>query len=59
MELGTFGAIIKLALDIETKIGNFYQTASDLTKDVELGSIFADLVVRGQKRTKTLERVRR
>ena len=59
MELGTFGAIIKFALDIETKIGNFYQTASDLTKDVELGSIFADLVVRGQKRTKTLERVRR
>ena len=59
MELGTFGAIIKFALDIETKIGSFYQTASDLTKDVELGSIFADLVVRGQKRMKTLERVRR
>lgn len=59
MELGTFGAIIKFALDIETKISNFYQTASDLTKDEKLGSIFADLVVRGQKRTKTLERVRR
>jgi len=59
VELGTFGSIIKFALDIETEIGNFYQTASDLTKDVELGSIFADLVVRGQKRTKTLERVRR
>ncbi len=59
MELGTFGAIIKFALDIETKIGNFYQTASDIAKDAELVSIFADLVVRGQKRKKTLERVRR
>ena len=59
MELGTFGAIIKFALDIETEVGNFYQTASDLAKDEKLGSIFADLVVRGQKRTKTLERVRR
>lgn len=59
MELGTFGAIIKFALDIETKTGNFYQTASDIVKDADLVSIFTDLVVRGQKRMKTLERVRR
>lgn len=59
MELGTFGAIIKFALDIETKVGIFYETASDITKDVELVSIFADLVVRSQKRLKILERVRR
>ncbi len=59
MELGTFGAIIKFALDIETKVGNFYESASDIVKDAELVSIFADLVVRGQKRKKTLERVRR
>ena len=59
MELGTFGAIIKFALDIETKTGNFYQSASDIVKDADLVSIFTDLVVRGQKRMKTLERVRR
>ena len=59
MELGTFGAIIKFALDIETKTGNFYQTASDIVKDADLVSIFTDLVVRGQKRMKMLERVRR
>ncbi|MCK4567084.1 MAG: hypothetical protein KAU48_07225 [Candidatus Thorarchaeota archaeon] len=59
MELGTFGAIIKFALDIETKIGNFYQSASDIVKDDELVTIFTNLVVRGQKRMKTLERVRR
>ncbi len=59
MELGTFGAIIKFALDIETKVGNFYETASDIAKDAEIVSIFADLVARGQKRMKTLERVRR
>ena len=59
MELGTFGAIIKFALDIETEVGNFYESASDIVKDAELVSIFTDLVVRGQKRKKTLERVRR
>jgi rubrerythrin len=59
MELGTFGAIIKYALDIETEVANFYETSSDIAKNAELESIFADLVVRGQKRKKTLERVRR
>jgi rubrerythrin len=59
MELGTFGAIIKYALDIETEVANFYETASNIAKDAEIVTIFADLVARGQKRTKTLERVRR
>ncbi len=59
MELGTFGAIIKYALDIETEVASFYETASNITKDAEIVTIFADLVARGQKRTKTLERVRR
>jgi rubrerythrin len=59
VELGTFGAIIKFALDIERKIGDFYQSASDIVKDDELVTIFTNLVVRGQKRMKTLERVRR
>jgi len=59
VELGTFGAIIKFAMDIESKVNNFYQTASETVKDTELVSIITDLVVRGQKRMKTLERVRR
>jgi len=45
VELGTFGAIIKFAMDIESKVNNFYQTASETVKDTELVSIITDLVV--------------
>jgi hypothetical protein len=59
LDLGTFGAIIKFALEIESSVSEFYGKAGEQTKDDMLGEILGDLVTRGQKRLKTLERVRR
>lgn len=59
MELGTFGAILKFAMDIEQEVSSFYESASSVVKDQELVGQFQDLHKRGQKRVKTLERVRR
>ena len=59
LDLGTFGAIMKFALEIEGKVSDFYKEVSELTKDDALVGLLGDLVTRGQKRIKTLERVRR
>jgi rubrerythrin len=59
MELGTFGAIMKFALEIENDVTSFYESAIGKAKDQELVDLFDSLTKRGQKRTKTIERVRR
>jgi len=59
LELGTFGVILKFAMEVEQEAINFYETASNVVKDDELLGKFQDLQKRGLKRLKTLERVRR
>jgi hypothetical protein len=59
VELGTFGAILKFALDTEGEVGLFYKSASGSLIDQNLVAMFHELASRGEKRIKTLERVRR
>jgi rubrerythrin len=59
VELGTFGSILKFALDIETEASEFYRSASGLLVSQNLAAMFHELTNRGEKRVKTLERVRR
>lgn len=59
MDLGTFGAIMKFALEVEHEVTSFYESASEYVKDKNLSGLFSNLSIRGQKRVKTLERVRR
>jgi rubrerythrin len=59
VKLGTFGAILKFALEIENEAYVFYKSASSLLVDQNLVAMFHELSNRGEKRTKTLERVRR
>ena len=59
MDLGTFGAIMNFALEVENEISSFYKSASEYVKDQNLAGLFSDLSNRGRKRVKTLERVRR
>jgi rubrerythrin len=59
MELGTFGAIMKFALETENDVTSFYESVEDLAQSEELASLFNNLAKRGQKRAKTIERIRR
>ena len=59
MELGTFGAIMKFAMETENDVTSFYESAKGLAESEELVSLFDSLVNRGQKRVKTIERIRR
>ena len=59
LNLGTFGTIIKFALEIEVKVSDFYKEVNKLAKNDALVKLLGDLVTRTQKRINTLERVRR
>lgn len=59
MDLRTFGAIMKYALEIECEVCELYHARAEQSKDTDLKQLFEDLETRGQKRIKTLERVRR
>ena len=59
MDLTTFGAVLKFALDIETEVSSFYESAIGVATDPDLGELLESLFHRGQKRVKTLMRVRR
>jgi hypothetical protein len=59
MDLGTFGAIMKFALDVENEVAKFYEIAKGIIKDQEIAGLFEKLAIRGQKRVKTVERIRR
>ncbi|MBE0526722.1 MAG: hypothetical protein IH631_07250, partial [Candidatus Thorarchaeota archaeon] len=53
MDLGTFGAIIKFALEIEGQVLELYTSLAEQTKDGALKQLYEELVSRGQKRIKT------
>jgi rubrerythrin len=55
MELGTFGAILGFALELEGRAAEFYRTAAR----GELTGLFNDLAKASDKRVKRLERARR
>ncbi|MHA2600849.1 MAG: hypothetical protein AM324_001785 [Candidatus Thorarchaeota archaeon SMTZ1-83] len=59
MELGTLGAVLKFALDIENRACSFYELACSATTNPNLVAQFEELVQRGQKRIETLMRIRR
>jgi hypothetical protein len=59
LNLGTFGAIIKFALEIEADVNGFYKKISDHAEDDVLVGLLQDLITRGEKRITTLERIRR
>lgn len=59
VELTTFGAVVKFALDLEGEVSNFYESALGVTTDLNLRKLLESLLNRGQKRIKTLMRVRR
>ena len=59
MELTTFGAVVKFALDLEAKVSSFYESVIDVTTDPDFGKLLESLFHRGQKRVKTLLRIRR
>lgn len=59
MELGTFGAVLKSAMDFESKVIAFYESTVDATKNPDLSNLFLTLLQRGQKRIQTLKRIRR
>ncbi|NHI83981.1 MAG: hypothetical protein EAX81_06745 [Candidatus Thorarchaeota archaeon] len=59
MELRTFGAILKFAMELEQLTISFYETAREIVVNTLLPSQFEALVQRGRQRLKTLEQVRR
>ncbi|MFW9975765.1 MAG: hypothetical protein ACFFDQ_10890 [Candidatus Thorarchaeota archaeon] len=59
MELGTFGAIMTFALEVEHEVTSYYESTKQKVKDQDLANTFESLAARGQKRVKTIERIRR
>ena len=59
LDLGTFGVIIKFALEIEGRVSDFYHEVREHTRNETLVGLLGNLVTRGQKRITTLERIRR
>jgi hypothetical protein len=55
MELGTFGAILGFAMDLEEQVVRFYERAAE----GDPGGAFADRARSGRKRLQRLERARR
>ena len=50
---------MKYALEIEAEVCELYKALAERSKDAESKQLFKDLDTRGQKRIKTLQRVRR
>ena len=59
MELGTLGAILKFALELEEKAQEFYQEAARRVSQPRLRELFQEYARRGRKRRQLLERTRR
>ncbi len=47
------------ALEVENEVTSFYESTRQKVKDQDLASTFSSLATRGQKRIKTIERIRR
>lgn len=59
MTLGTFGAVLKFAIELEAIITAFYETAATITQNQTLRSNFEGFIIQGQKSILLLMRVRR
>ncbi len=59
MELGTFGAVIKFALELEAMAAAFYETASAITSTEQLKIPFEAQIQKRLMRMETLKRLRR
>ena len=59
MSLGTFGAVLKYALELEAKGLAYYEKAATISQTQGLKSLFDSLIAQGQRRTQILMRVRR
>ncbi len=59
MELGTFGAVIKFALELEAMAAAFYETASVITSTEQLKIPFEAYIQKRLLRMETLKRLRR
>jgi hypothetical protein len=59
VELGTFGAVLKHALELEESATGFYETASTIVTNQVLSEKLHALSERCKKRSQTLLRVRR
>lgn len=58
MQLGTFGAILKFAAELEEIASNFYEEASK-SAGPELQKLFSELASASKKNKQTIERTRR
>jgi len=59
LELGTFGAVMKFAIQIEEDSKTFYEAALGVIQNDEINATLKSLVQRIDKRLEILERVRR
>ena len=59
MELGTFGAALGFAIELEGRSAEFYQEAASLVKDSLAEGVFLALAGARRKRKELLERSRR
>jgi len=59
MSLGTFGVVLKFAMELEAMSAAFYETATTITQNQGLKSVFEAHIVQGQQRIQILMRVRR
>jgi rubrerythrin len=59
MELGTVGAVLRFAIELEAHSAEFYEEAASLAKDSPTGEIFSSLAEAKSKRKKLVERSRR
>lgn len=59
MELGTLGAILRFALELEEKTLGFYQEATRQVGQPQLQELFREYARRGRRRRELLQRTRR
>jgi rubrerythrin len=59
MKLGTAGAVLAFAIDLEARSAEFYQEAASLTKDPACSELFLSLAEAKRERKRLLERSRR
>jgi rubrerythrin len=59
MKLGTAGAILAFAIDLEARSAEFYQEAASLANDPAHGEVYLSLAEAKRERKRLLERSRR
>lgn len=58
MDLGTFGAVVKFAIELEDKVAQQYDNFVKLTTDSEVKATLKAIVLKGRKRIDNLKRLR-